>query len=60
MENRSKIEAIRHRLNHDEITYEQAKVLMQPIINTMNVKGAKIAKEYGKKFRPFTFGYLMR
>ena len=60
MEYREKIEALRHRMNRGEITYEQAQTLASPIIAKINAKAAKIAYKFGKKPTVFTFRYLMR
>ena len=57
---REKIKDIRARLMVGVIDYETAKAEATPIIAEMNEKGAAIAKKYGRRFRPFTFGYLMR
>lgn len=43
-----------------KLTVDEAMIKAQPFINEMNQKAAKIAKEYGKKHKPFTFGYIMR
>lgn len=60
MENRNRLKEIRFRLLMGEISYEEAKELAFPIINKMNQKAKIIAKQYGKKHKDFTFGYLMR
>lgn len=58
--NRQMIEDIKYRLKRGEITLEEAKRRAQPVINEMNEKGKKIAKEFGKRHNPLTFTYLMR
>ena len=57
---RAQINNIRVKLMTGAIDYETAKVEAMPIIAEMNKKGAEIAKKYGRKHKPFTFGYLMR
>jgi hypothetical protein len=57
---RAKIEYIRGRLMAGVIDYETAKAEAAPVIAEMNRKGAEIARKHGMRFRPFTFGYLMR
>ena len=60
MDYRNKILKIRSDMQHGNITIDEAKVLAQPLLDEMNAKGEKIAKEHGRKFRKFTFGYVMR
>lgn len=57
---RGKLQKIRQDLLLGRFDYKQAKELAQPIIDEMNLKANKIAKEYGKRHKPFTFNYLMR
>lgn len=57
---RAKINNIRARLLTGAIDYDTAKAEAKPIIAEMNAKGAEIAKKYGRKYKPLTFGYLMR
>jgi hypothetical protein len=57
---RAKIEYIRGRLLAGVIDYETAKAEAAPVIAEMNAKGAEIARKHSMRFRPFTFGYLMR
>lgn len=57
---RGEIETIRMDMDNGRITYEEARVLAQPIITEMNERVAKIAKQFGKKPKAFTFNYLMR
>lgn len=51
---------IRALLNSGAITYEKAKEMATPSIDEMNARGKEIAKEHGKKFRPFTFTGVIR
>lgn len=60
MDYRAKIEKIRFRYLRAEITLDEAKALVQPLLIEMNKKGLVIAKEHGRKFRPLTFGYVFR
>lgn len=60
MNYRTKIEKIRFRYLKGEITLEQAKGEVEPMIVKMNEIGKKIAKEHGRRFTPFTFGYIFR
>lgn len=60
MDYRAKILKIRSDMQHGHITIEEAKAQVQPLLDEMNTKGEKIAKEHGRKFRKFTFGYVMR
>lgn len=57
---RGQIEAIRHAMNSGEISYDEARIKAQPIIDEMNVKARKVAEKFGKKHTNFTFNYLMR
>lgn len=57
---REKINYIKGRLQAGVIDYETAKAEAAPVIAEMNEKGAEIAKKYGRKYKPLTFGYLMR
>lgn len=47
-------------LNSSLINYDQAKILMQPILERMNQDGARIAKKYGRKHKQFTVSGLLR
>lgn len=60
MENRAKIEFIRGQYQHGQISLDEAKLLVQPILDDINQKAAKIAKAYGKRFKKITFGYVFR
>ena len=43
-----------------EITLDEAKNFINPLLIEMNDKGKKIAKKYGKNYKPLTFGYVFR
>lgn len=60
MQNRVKIEQIRARYLLGEITLDEAKTLVAPILADINTKGVVIAKQFGKKFYKMTFGYVFR
>lgn len=60
MQYREMLNTIRANMQRGLLTYEQAEKAAKPIIDEMNKKAEKIAKEYGKKHNPFTFRYLMR
>jgi polyhydroxyalkanoate synthesis regulator phasin len=60
MEYRTKILAIRQEFLKGHLTHEQAKAQVQPLLAEMNIKGEKIAKKFGKKYRALTFGYVFR
>ena len=57
---RTKIEAIKKRMQNGLITYDEAKKEAEPILAEINTKGAEIAQRWGKKHKPLTFGYVMR
>lgn len=57
---RATIESIRHASLRGDISYEEAKARVQPLLDEMNAKGEKIAKEYGKRYKKLTFGYVFR
>lgn len=60
MEFRSNIQFIRSQYLKGIITLDEAKASVQPMLDIMNEKAEKIAKSYGKKHRPLTFGYVFR
>lgn len=57
---RKLITEIRFKFLKGDITLEQAKDLVNPLLLEMNVKGKEIAKEFGMKHKPLTFGYIFR
>ncbi len=59
-ENRQIIAELRSKFLHGEITYSEAEKIARPILAKMNERGKEIAKEYGGKFKPLTFSYLIR
>lgn len=60
MEYRAQIEKIRAAFLRGELTLEEAESYVQPILDEMNVKGAKVAKKFGKKYKKLTFSYVFR
>lgn len=60
IENRTKVELIRASYQHGDISLDEAKKLVKPILDDINSKGERIAKEYGKKHKPLTFSYIFR
>ena len=60
MENRAIIETIRGQYQNGQITLDQAKSLIQPILDEANKKGAVVAKRFGRRFYKLTFNYVFR
>ena len=60
MNNRPFFDHIRALLNSGAITYEKAVEMASPVIDEMNGRAKEIAKKHGKRFKPFTFSYLVR
>ncbi len=60
MNYRSKILKIRSEFLYGNITLDEAKAQVQPLLDEMNKKGEAIAKKYGRKFNKLTFGYVFR
>jgi len=58
--NIQQINAIRTALNNNLITYKQAKLEAQPIIDKINEKNLEIAKKYKMKPSKINFTGLMR
>lgn len=58
--NREIIHDIKRRYLAGEITREAAKMEAEPIIRSINERGALIAKKWNKKYVPQTFIGLMR
>lgn len=59
-EYRAKIEFVRTEYLCGYITLQEAKQQLEPVLNAMNAAGRKIAKEYGKTYKPITFSYVFR
>ena len=48
------------RVNTGDLSYEDGKALAKPYLDIMNKKGAEIALKHGKRFKPFTWSYMLR
>lgn len=57
---KEEIQQIKYAYLSREISYEKAKELATPIINTYNEKSKEIAKKYGKKAVKLSFAGLFR
>jgi hypothetical protein len=60
MDYREKILQIRQEFLKGNITFDEAKIQVMPLLAEMNEKGEKIAKKFGKKYKKLTFGYVFR
>lgn len=60
LENRKAIADVKMALAVGEISYDEAKKKISPILNSINVRGKEIAKKYGKNYRPITFTEVIR
>lgn len=60
IENRIKINEIKNMLDLGCISYDNAKSLAKPIIDSINGKSKELAKKYGVKPRLVSFEGLMR
>ena len=60
MTDREKLFDIRGRLLVGIISYDEARIEANPIIERMNKKGRDIAKKHKKRFYGLTFSGLMR
>jgi len=54
------VKRVKMSLNTGEITYDQAKQIMTPIIEDIYQAHKKIAKKYGQKVHKLSFESLMR
>jgi len=48
------------RVNTGGLTYDDGKLLASPLMKIINDKQAEIAKKYGRRHAPLTFGYALR
>ena len=55
-----KIQMTRCKLLNGELTYDEAKNILQPVITDMNTKTKMITKKHNKKLSPISFTGLMR
>jgi polyhydroxyalkanoate synthesis regulator phasin len=61
IKNREEIAEIKRKFKSGEISYDQAKAEMQPVLDRINAKSAEIAKKYNKKTVPkVSFAAIMR
>ena len=60
MDYRTKINRIKSDYMSGMKTYDQAKKEVEVLLTDMNIKGAKIAKKFGKNYKKLTFGYVFR
>jgi polyhydroxyalkanoate synthesis regulator phasin len=58
--NQEQMKAIRQAMLRGDITYEQARVQAQPIINQINAKSKEIAKKYNMSASKVSFAAMMR
>lgn len=57
---REQIEKIRAAYLNGRITLEEAQSYVEPMLKEMNIKGAKVAKKFGRKYKKLTFSYVFR
>ncbi len=60
MDYRQQILEIRSDYLRGKMTLNEARAKVEPLLAEMNKKGEMVAKEFGKKFRKLTFGYVFR
>jgi len=48
------------RVNTGGLSYDEGKLLASPLIKIINDKQAEIAKRYGKRPAPLSYGYALR
>lgn len=59
-QSRTAIQTIKIKMRMGTVTYDEAKELIKPHLEILNVKGKEIAKKYQKKYMPLTFNIVMR
>lgn len=59
-DNQEKIADIKRRMVAKELSYEDAKLEAQPVIDRINAKAAEIAKKYNKRAKKLSFSEIMR
>ncbi len=57
---REKINKIKGQYLRGELTLDQAKSLVDPILKKVNDQGMKSAKKYGVRWSKLTFSYVFR
>ena len=60
MEERKKLYEIKMKLLSGLLSYDEAKTQAAPYIDSLNEKGAAIAKKHGRRFVKTTFSIQMR
>lgn len=45
---------------YGEVSYDQARDILRPVISEMNIRGLEIAREFKIKFKKITFNSLIR
>lgn len=55
-----KAKEVVYRFKTGQITYDQCRAELQPIVDEMNEKAREIAKKFGKKHHNFNITSLMR
>lgn len=57
---REEVQVIKRKYMFGEITYNEAKEQVAPILVDMNVIMARVCKENKMRFKPLTFAYVFR
>lgn len=57
---REEIQIIKRKYMFGEITYNEAKKEVEPILADMNIIMARMCKENKMRFKPLTFSYVFR
>ena len=60
MDYRTKIQMIKSEFMAGAITYDEAKLRVQPLLDEMNAKAKVISKKHGFRHKPLTFSYVFR
>lgn len=59
-DNQEKIADIKRRMVAKELSYEDAKLEAQPVIDRINAKAKELAKKYNKNAKKISFSEIMR
>ncbi len=57
---RAMIQIIRSEYLNGDITLNQARAKVMPVLDSMNAIGRRIAKEHRQKYKQLTFSYVFR
>lgn len=57
---REEIQVIKRKYMFSEITYNEAKKEVEPILDDMNVIMMKMCRDNKMRFKPLTFSYVFR